>query len=276
MQEKIRVVFCTYPSLYSSVILKKLLSQQNIEVVGIVQSTRVFKKTGGDLANAYSFLKTVGWRYALYQFFVTTAYQTILSLLGANPFSARKKIKIIKTKRVNEKDIASFINHLAPDVLISAYFNQIISGDVTGIARKGAVNIHPSLLPDYKGVDPVFFGLLNQEEKYGVTLHQLEDAVDGGAVLAQKAFVPEKKCLCTITKTLFCLGGDLAIQYINALASNNDDIQPGVSQEEKGRYDSWPSKKNNKAFIATKNKYISWYCLRKAFCPVSFFENKQS
>lgn len=78
------------------------------------------------------------------------------------------------------------INALSPDLIIVSSFNQIIPPNIISVPSLGVVNVHPSLLPKYRGATPTAFALLNGENETGVTAHFIEDeALDRGRIIAQ-------------------------------------------------------------------------------------------
>lgn len=74
---------------------------------------------------------------------------------------------------------------LEPDLLVSAAYARIVPEEVLAIPRIGAINVHPSLLPEYRGVLAVLWALYEGRTKVGVTIHQMTLPVDTGPTLAQ-------------------------------------------------------------------------------------------
>ena len=92
---------------------------------------------------------------------------------------------------VNPPNISSeLIDHIAeiePDIFFTVYYRKILPKRLIEIPELGAVNVHPSWLPSYRGPVPTAWALLNGEEEFGVTLHLIDDGVDTGDILAQEA-----------------------------------------------------------------------------------------
>ena len=101
---------------------------------------------------------------------------------------ARKAgLPVLRPPSVNAPDVVAAIAGLAPDFLFSFYFREIIGPEVLGLARRGALNLHGSLLPRYRGRCPVSWVLINGERETGVTLHYMEARPDRGDIVAQRA-----------------------------------------------------------------------------------------
>jgi methionyl-tRNA formyltransferase len=89
---------------------------------------------------------------------------------------------------LGENDAVHRIKELAPDLGVLAYYGRILWQPVIDAFPKGIVNIHPSLLPKYRGPTPGNFVILNGETESGVSIMLLELAQDAGPVLAQEKF----------------------------------------------------------------------------------------
>jgi len=87
----------------------------------------------------------------------------------------------------NAPDVVAEIARVAPDLIFSFYFREILTPGVLTLARRGALNLHGSLLPRYRGRCPVNWVLVNGEAETGVTLHYMEAKPDRGDIVAQRA-----------------------------------------------------------------------------------------
>jgi methionyl-tRNA formyltransferase len=97
------------------------------------------------------------------------------------------RIPVLEQARPAAPEVAARIAELQPDFLFSFYFRHMIPGDVLHLARRGALNLHGSLLPRYRGRCPVNWVLVNGERETGVTLHYMEEKPDRGDIVAQRA-----------------------------------------------------------------------------------------
>lgn len=90
------------------------------------------------------------------------------------------------TEEINSAGVVEAIKAFSPDFLFSIYFRDIIRAGVLGAVKMASVNLHPSLLPDYKGCFSAPWAIINGEKKTGVTYHIIEAGVDTGEIIAQK------------------------------------------------------------------------------------------
>jgi len=106
------------------------------------------------------------------------------------PFAlARKHDILVRTPTASELSTPWFINwirSLKPEVLFSFYYRHMIPESLLSISPRGALNMHGSLLPKYRGRCPVNWVLLKGETETGVTLHHMVKAPDAGDIVGQK------------------------------------------------------------------------------------------
>ncbi|MGF6553633.1 UDP-4-amino-4-deoxy-L-arabinose formyltransferase/UDP-glucuronic acid dehydrogenase (UDP-4-keto-hexauronic acid decarboxylating) [Pseudomonas sp. S30_BP2TU TE3576] len=84
------------------------------------------------------------------------------------------------------------IAKLDPDYIFSFYYRNLLSEPLLATARKGAFNLHGSLLPRYRGRAPANWVLVNGETETGVTLHRMVKRADAGAIVAQQKVAIER------------------------------------------------------------------------------------
>ena len=96
----------------------------------------------------------------------------------------RRPLNNLKTRETQR-----VLEDFQPDLLLSLMSRELIPGHVLGLPRLGAINLHPALLPDYRGVSPTFWCMAKGEDSGGVTLHWLDEGFDTGAIISQ-ALVP--------------------------------------------------------------------------------------
>lgn len=99
--------------------------------------------------------------------------------------AAEQGIPVYAPEDVNHPLWVDRIRTMAPEVIFSFYYRNLLSDQVLGLATKGAFNLHGSLLPKYRGRAPLNWALVNGETETGVTLHRMVARADAGAIIAQ-------------------------------------------------------------------------------------------
>lgn len=262
MRKKERVVFCTYSSIYSSIVLKQLIEHECIDVVAIVNSTRVLHPHFSQIRGAIEQIRLSGLRYSSYLFAVTDLFSWLQpifrlqtkGLKTVHGLAAQYDIPILNSRDINQQNAINFIVNSDPEYLLAAHFNQLIKPRLLNLPDIDCINIHPSLLPSYKGVDPVFFAQLNNEENFGVSVHKMAESFDTGDVLLQHSY--NKIILestLSINKKLFLAGTNLAISWI----CQSKKTVFSVQESDKSNYDSWPTLQQVRHFKKLGNRFLS-------------------
>lgn len=96
-------------------------------------------------------------------------------------------IPVFTPETVNTPEWVARLAGWQPDLLFSFYYRKILSPEVLALAPRGALNLHGSLLPKYRGRCPVNWVLIHDERQTGVTLHYMEAKPDRGDIVGQRA-----------------------------------------------------------------------------------------
>lgn len=263
MSAKKKLVFCTYSSIYSSKVLEQLIADIDIDVVAIVNSTRVLRPSLNPINGAISQLRTSGLRYSVYLFLVTNFFKWMQPLTKLRKWPLRdvhalaefNNIPIIDTRDINLTEVTGFIKKYEPDFLLCAHFNQLLKESILTLDKMQCINIHPSLLPSYKGVDPVFFAMKDNAKELGVTLHKMNESFDSGDILFQTAFkMDNTQSLLSNNCLLFEEGIKLAMKWMkNDQAVIHTSLNNDKNNE---NYDSWPSSRDVNSFKKSGKRLI--------------------
>lgn len=108
---------------------------------------------------------------------------------------------------------------LRPDVVVVACFPWLVPRAIREIPRLGCLNVHPSLLPDGRGPEPVFWAFHRDLRTTGVTIHRMDDGIDTGPILAQEVVeIGAGATIVTLEADLAEVGGQLLHAVIRDLA----------------------------------------------------------
>ena len=92
----------------------------------------------------------------------------------------------VMTSDINLRENATLVRELAPDLLLSFYYRNMIREEVLAIPRMGALNLHGSYLPKYRGRVPINWAVINGESETGATLHYMVEKPDAGDIVDQE------------------------------------------------------------------------------------------
>jgi methionyl-tRNA formyltransferase len=122
------------------------------------------------------------------------------------------------------------------DLFVVAAYGKILPKDILGIPKYGALNVHPSLLPKYRGASPVQAVLLNGEEETGVTIILMDEKVDHGPIIANSKFeIRNSKFMYPeLHNTLAKIGAELLIKTIPDWIARK--IKPVPQDDSKATY----------------------------------------
>lgn len=80
-----------------------------------------------------------------------------------------------------------FLREVAPDVIVTAAYGRIFRRRLLELPRLGCINLHPSLLPRFRGLSPIPWAILRGSDQTGVTIYRMDERVDAGSILLQKS-----------------------------------------------------------------------------------------
>lgn len=105
---------------------------------------------------------------------------------SVSALAALHGIRVIAPDDPNEPEVVAQVIALHPDFLFSFYYRQMLKAPLLAIPKKGAYNMHGSLLPKYRGRVPVNWAIIHGERETGATLHRMVEKPDAGEIVAQQ------------------------------------------------------------------------------------------
>lgn len=135
----------------------------------------------------------------------------------------------------NFEEIEAAIKEIKPDLGVIACFGKIIPENILKIPVYGFINIHPSLLPRWRGPSPARSALFMGEKETGVTIHITTPKIDAGDIILQKKFlIHPNDDYITLEERLFSEGAKMLPLAIKRLINN--DIEPQKQNESEATY----------------------------------------
>ncbi len=132
---------------------------------------------------------------------------------------------VVQPDSVKDKDFLNTISKLKPDMFIVIAYGHILSNNILSIPKIGAINLHASLLPKYRGPAPIQWAIINGDKETGVTAMLMDEGMDtGNILLSLKEKITAVDTSATLHDRLAVLGADLLIKTLESF--ENNDIKP--------------------------------------------------
>lgn len=124
------------------------------------------------------------------------------------------KIPILQPDKILDSKFK--IQDSKPDLIVVAAYGQILPKEILDIPKRGSLNVHPSLLPKYRGASPIQYAILNGDKKTGVTIMLMEEKMDRGPILNQRTLeIEAEETSTTLHRKLANLGAGLLMETIS-------------------------------------------------------------
>lgn len=158
----------------------------------------------------------------------------------SHEYAARQGLPFSVFSDINQPQVVSLLKRLDTDILLVCSCRQILNKDVLSAPRIASINLHPSLLPKYRGPMPVFWTLYHGEPQAGVTFHLMTQRIDDGDVIAQfKVPITSKTSEQTLSNELF---ETAAARVENVLHDfSRGQIKPQPQPRNDATYQSYPT-----------------------------------
>lgn len=143
----------------------------------------------------------------------------------------KRGIPYLDLKNKIDERLGAWLGALSADILVT-YVAPLLPSEIFMIPTYGTINLHPSLLPKYRGAHPIMWMHLNMDQEGGVTIHCVDTGIDTGAILAQAAFhIPLGTPECVVEHVAIDeLGVPLLKKVLRQMEAGiiNTQIQPTV------------------------------------------------
>jgi methionyl-tRNA formyltransferase len=139
-------------------------------------------------------------------------------------------VPVFQPESINTPEGVAGLKQLQPELLVVAAYGQILSAEVLGVAPRGGINVHASLLPKYRGAAPIAWAIYHGETRTGVTIIRMSTALDAGDMLAQESIpILPDETEGELEERLAPLGARLALTVIEQLEAGTAS---GVKQDQ--------------------------------------------
>lgn len=208
-----RIVFMGTPD-FAAASLKKLIDEK-FDVAGVF--TQPDKPKGRGMELSYSPVKTL---------------------------ALENNIPVFQPVKMRDGTAYEQVKALEPDILVVVAYGRILPDDILALPKLGAINVHGSLLPKYRGAAPIQWAVLNGDKVTGVTTMYLASEMDTGDIIYKaETEIGEKETSGELFDRLMDMGAELLVKTLN-------DIEKGIAPRT-------PQNHSNASYVSTLDKSIS-------------------
>lgn len=143
---------------------------------------------------------------------------TVITTKDSNKISkvaSKYNLPILTPEKLDEDFINNHFSLIKCDLFLVVSYGKILPKEILNIPKLGALNIHPSLLPKYRGASPIQNAILNGDKETGVTIIKMDEQMDHGPIIAQERLdISDKDNYLTLGNKLFLAGLKLLLEII--------------------------------------------------------------
>ncbi len=133
-------------------------------------------------------------------------------------FAEAQRLPILQPERVRSPEFLELFRQLAPDLVVVVAFGQILPREMLELPRRGCINVHPSLLPMYRGAAPLNWAIIRGETTTGVTIMQMDEGMDSGDILLQEeTAIGDRETVGELHDRLAVRGAQLLMETIRMI-----------------------------------------------------------
>ena len=182
-----------------------------------------------------------------------------LVVAGTGPaVAAEGGVPVIAVESARDERALERMRARAPDVVLAACFPVILPPAWLAVARRLCLNLHPSLLPAYRGPTPLFWQLREGERETGVTLHVIDAGIDAGDIVAQSVMpLPVGARFSEVNARLAGIGAALMVDMLRMMDAGVE-IPRTLQDETLASYQPFPKEKDF--------RFDTHFSAERAFC----------
>jgi len=146
------------------------------------------------------------------------------------PLAQGRGVPVFTPDNASEESFVAQMAAHKPDVIVVASYGQFLKKNLLAVPRLGTINVHPSLLPKYRGASPIQWALANGDRETGVSVLYVSPKMDAGDILAQERFpIAPEDTFCSLEPKLAARGAELLVRVMNEFRAGT---VKAISQDE--------------------------------------------
>lgn len=147
------------------------------------------------------------------------------------------EVPVLEAESFKAAEVRDWVSRCQPDLIVLAFVTQIIPPELFRLARQGAINFHPSLLPRRRGASAMHWSILQGDKETGITVHYIDEGIDTGDIVLQEAVPidPDDSVKTLYFQKLYPLGVKLLCQAVAGLREGR--LEPRPQDESQATYE---------------------------------------
>lgn len=143
-------------------------------------------------------------------------------------FALEKNLQIFQPEKLSQ--IKEEIINLNPDMIIVVSYGKFLPKSILNIPKYGCINVHPSLLPKYRGSAPIQWAIINGDKVTGTTIMKMNEKMDAGDIILQKEVeIDENETTGQLWDRLSAISSDLLLEAVKKIENGNENY---IKQDE--------------------------------------------
>ena len=139
-------------------------------------------------------------------------------------------LRVLQPESLRDPRAVAELRSIAPEVMVVVAYGQILRPDVLALPPRGVLNVHPSLLPRWRGASPIPAAILGGDEQTGVTIMLMDAGMDSGPVLSQRALtVSVNDTAASLSERLSAPAAELLVETLPRWLSG--EIEPAPQDD---------------------------------------------
>jgi methionyl-tRNA formyltransferase len=150
-----------------------------------------------------------------------------LTFSPVKEYALSQNLPVYQPLKMRDGTALSLVRELAPELIVVAAYGKILPEEILNVPPRGAINVHSSILPKYRGAAPINWAILNGETETGVTIMYMAKALDAGdMILTERTPIAPDEDAAALTERLAALGGAALLTAIRQIADGSVQRTP--------------------------------------------------
>lgn len=156
------------------------------------------------------------------------------SMTPVKELALKHDIPVLQPQKVKMPEEVDKLRALNPDVILVVAFGQILSKEILDLPKYGCINVHASLLPEYRGAAPIQWAVIDGKEKSGVTIMKMDPGIDtGDMILVKETMLAPDETGESLHDRLAKMAGPALLEALEQIENNTAVFTPQPQGEYK-------------------------------------------